>query len=102
MADLESREIRLDTAGIRHFMETLDAAMTVLDAAGYGRFRGTPVGYLLDVPAVSEEVSRQLSRISKEKPGRAWYEAIVHLERDGILATITFPGNRSSGRNHSD
>lgn len=98
MEDRERKQVRLDSAGIRHFLETYRTAMDVFEQAGYARFRGTPVGYLLDVPAISDEVSRRLERISKENPGRAWYEAIPHLDDEGVSLTITYPRKVSSGK----
>ena len=98
MEDRERKQVRLDNAGVRHFMEAYRTAMGVLEQAGYARFRGTPVGYLLDVPAISDEVSRHLERVSKEKPGRTWYEAVPHLDDEGVSLTITYPRKASSGK----
>jgi hypothetical protein len=87
----EEKVFRLDTPGVRHFMEAYRASMDVLEQAGYQRFRGTPVGYLFDIPAISAEASRLVDRVSKEKPDRDWYQSMLHLDDDGIELTVSFP-----------
>lgn len=87
----EEKVFRLDTPGVRRFMEAYRASMDVLEQAGYQRFRGTPVGYLFDIPAISAEASRLVDRVSKEKPNRDWYQSMLHLDEDGIELTVTFP-----------
>ncbi len=87
----EGKVFRLDTPGVRHFMAAYRASMDVLEQAGYQRFVGTPVGYLFDVPAISAEARRLVDRVSKEKPGRAWYESMLHLNEEDIELTVSFP-----------
>lgn len=87
----EEKVFRLDTPGVRHFMEAYRASMDVLEHAGYQRFRGTPVGYLFDIPAISAEASRLVDRVSKEKPDRDWYQSVLHLDESGIELTVSFP-----------
>lgn len=87
----EEKVFRLDTPGVRQFLDAYRASMDVLGQAGYQRFRGTPVGYLFDVPAISAEASRLVDRVSREKPDRAWYQSMLHLDENGIELTVSFP-----------
>jgi hypothetical protein len=89
----EEKVFRLDTPAVRQFMDAYRASMDVLERAGYQRFRGTPVGYLFDIPAISAEATRLVDRVSREKPDRAWYQSTLHLDDDGIELTVTFPRN---------
>lgn len=87
----EEKVFKLDTPGARHFMEAYRASMDVLEQAGYRRFRGTPVGYLFDIPAISAEATPLVDRVSREKPDRAWYQSTLHLDDNGITLTVSFP-----------
>lgn len=95
----EKLEFKLNTPGTRRFMDAYAKAMDCLAEAGYPRFMGTPVGYLFDIPEISKEISQIVDKVSREKPGRPWYESMVHLAPDGVITlTVTFPKKGQTAR----
>lgn len=60
----------LKSKGVLAFLEAYERAQQVFIDAGYDPLKGTPVGYLYDVPAISAEIKNLTDKVAKDHPDR--------------------------------
>ena len=98
-ATMTSSEIRterrvIENADAQKWLLAYEQANETMEKAGFPRFRGTPVGHLLDVPGVSAAASRFAGDI-RQRESAAQRRSVdvqytVHLTGGKIVAEASY------------